>query len=421
MQKKRYVFGLFLIVVLVATIIYQAVPARAAPTGTEAVVAWNAILLRTSITNARQSPPQAFVYASYVQAAVYNAVVAIEGGYQPYKLDVTPSPGASVEAAVATAAHRVLVHYFPSQQAALDSDYSNFMAAISNGAAKTAGIEIGIEAADGIIALRVGDGVEADIGFTMPAPGPGVWQLPAGVTPLVPWLSKLKPFMLERPDQFRPGPPPDLTSSEWAEHYTEVLVYGHRDSLVRTIEQTNAARFWTAPPLLQYNTAFQQIAIDRGLNAVETARLMVMGNMVGADSLIACFDAKYHYLFWRPLFAIPQGDTDGNTQTVGDPTFVPLIGTPPHPEYPSAHGCATSAQAEVLVEVLGTQRIDVTIPSFVAGVAARHFATANDLRQEIIDARIWGGIHYRGSDVTGTIIGRKVAHWTLKRYFLPEN
>lgn len=196
-------------------------------------------------------------------------MVAIEGGYQPCKRGVTPSPGASVEAAIATAAHRVLVYYFPSQQAALDTDYSNFMAAISNGAAKTAGIEVGIEAADGIIALHAGDGVEADIGFTMPTLGPGVWQLPAGVNPLVPWMSKLKPFMLERPNQFRPGPPPDLGSSEWVGQYNEVLVYGHRDSLVRTTEQANVARFWTAAPLLQYNTAFQQIALNRRLNAFE--------------------------------------------------------------------------------------------------------------------------------------------------------
>jgi hypothetical protein len=172
---------------------------------------------------------------------------------------------------------------------------------------------------------------------------------------------------------------------------------------------------------LQYNLAYQQLVLSRGFTAVQAARLMVMGNMVGADALVACFDAKYQYLFWRPAFAIPQGDTDGNPNTVGDPTFVPLIGTPAHPEYPSAHGCETGAQAEVFAEFLGTQRIDVDIPSAVAGVPAHHFSTANDLKQEIIDARVWGGIHYRGSNETGANVGRKVAHWTLKQYFLPEN
>jgi hypothetical protein len=148
---------------------------------------------------------------------------------------------------------------------------------------------------------------------------------------------------------------------------------------------------------------------------------MAMGNLVGADALIGCFDAKYHYLFWRPQFAIPQGDSDGNPQTVGDASFVPLLGTPPHPEYPSAHSCYTAAQAEVFVEVLGTQRIELELTSTAPNVLqrTRHYENANDLVQEIIDARVWGGIHYRESDVKGALLGRKVAHWALDRYFLP--
>jgi hypothetical protein len=361
------------------------------------------------------------VYGAYVQAAVYNAVIAIEGGYQPYKSNLSSSPDASVEAAVATAAHHVLLYYFPLQQATLDTDYGTFMARIPDGTAKSAGMQLGSDAAAELIALRQGDGLNANIGFTMPSPAVGAWQLPTGVNPLVPWMSKLRPFMLESPDQFRPGPPPDLSSDQWANDYNEVLVYGRRDSLVRTSEQTAIARFWTAHPFLQFNPAYQQIVLSRDLNAVEAARLMVMGNMVAADALIACFDAKYSYLLWRPAFAIPQGDYDGNPNTAGDPTFVPLIGTPAHPEYPSAHGCATGAQAEVFAEFLGTQHIDVEIPSAVAGVPAHYFATTNDLKQEIINARVWGGIHYRTSDEVGANVARKVTHWTLKRYFLPEN
>lgn len=423
-QKKistKYIIGILLIAVLAVTITRPAAPARAAPAGAEAVIAWNTITLRTVITVGAQPPPSSFVYASFVQAAVYNAMVAIEGGYEPYKSSIAPHPDASVDAAVATAAHKVLAYYFSLQQSALDADYLAFMAAITDGAEKTAGIQVGIEAADELIALRQGDGLNANIGFTMPAPAPGVWQLPAGASPLVPWMSQLRPFMLESPDQFRPGPPPDLSSTEWAEQYNEVLLYGHRDSLVRTPEQTTAARFWSSVPLTQYNLAYQQIANARGLGALETARLMAMGNIVGADALIGCFDAKYHYLFWRPLFAIQQGNTDDNPNTAGDPSFVPLLGTPAHPEYPSAHGCLTSAEGEVFAEFLGTQRIEVDIPSTVPGVATRHYASANELKQEIIDARVWGGIHYRGSDETGVNVGRKVAHWTLKRYFLPDN
>jgi hypothetical protein len=227
--------------------------------------------------------------------------------------------------------------------------------------------------------------------------------------------------MLENPDQFRPGPPPDLSSDEWAQEYNEMLLYGGRDSSARTPEQTTIARFWSSVPLVQYNLAFQQLANLRGLDAVQTSRLMVMGNMVAADALIGCFDAKYHYLFWRPAFAIPMGDADGNPNTVGELTFVPLLATPAHPEYPSAHGCATSAEAEMFAEFFGTQHINLDIPSTIPGIGPRHFADANDLRQEIINARVWGGLHFRGSDIAGVNLGRKVAHWTLKRYFLPAN
>ena len=140
-------------------------------------------------------------------------------------------------------------------------------------------------------------------------------------------------------------------------------------------------------------------------------------------ALIACFDAKYHYLFWRPFSSIPQADTDGNPMTESDPSWAPLLGTPPHPEYPSAHGCLTSAAAEVLAEFLGTNHINIDVPSTIAGLFpnGRHYDSVNDLTKEVIDARVWAGIHYRESDIKGVTLGRKVAHWTLKRYFLPEN
>lgn len=393
---------------------------NAVSSGRDAVITWNTIMLRTVVTNGLQSPPASFVYGAYVQAAVYNAVVAIEGRYQAYESNLPRSRRASIEAAVATAAHDVLVHYFPLQQAALDADYTASLEAIKDGTAKSDGIQVGAVAADELIALRAEDGLNADIGFTMPAAGPGVWQLPTGVNPLVPWMSRLQPFMLKSPQQFRPGPPPDLSSAEWAEQFNETRIYGHLDSQVRTPEQTTVARFWSSVPLIQYNLAYQEIATTRKLDGMEAARLMAMGNMVGADALIGCFDAKYHYLFWRPAFAIPQGDSDGNPNTSGDPSFVPLLGSPPHPEYPAAHGCVTSAQAEVFAEFLGTQHIRVTIPSTVAEIPARYYASANALTREIINARVWGGIHYRGSIESGADLGRKVAHWTLERYFLPE-
>ncbi|HEX7976921.1 MAG TPA: vanadium-dependent haloperoxidase [Anaerolineales bacterium] len=412
---------LVLIVGLVSSALNPAV--AAASTGPNSVVLWNTIALNRSITIGKQSIPQSQMYLARVQAAVYNAVVAIEGRYQPYKSSLARRPGASVDAAVAASAHAVLGNDFPSQQAALDQDYAAALQDIPDGDAKTAGIEVGEAAAGELLALRKGDGLEADIGFVMPQPGPGVWQLPPGVAPLTPWVSQLRPYLIKDPSQFRPGPPPELDSSTWAREYEEVRLMGRKDSPYRTAEQTDIALFWTMQDILMYNNAFQEIAQDprRGLDAVEAARLFAVGNLIGADSLIACFDAKYHYLFWRPAFSIPGGDSDGNPDTIPDPTWLPLLNTPPHPEYPSGHSCHTSAMAESLAVFFGTQRINLELKSTVPGLVqpTRHYKYSRDLVKEIIDARVWGGIHYRGSDVNGTILGRKVAQWALKRYFLP--
>ena len=426
MNAKFFFVLLAAIIALLATATSSSVNTQVAAqagttSGANAIVNWNVIAVRTAIQVAGQNQPQSNMYLARVQAAVYNAVVAIEGRYQPYHSALARRPGASVEAAVALAAHGVLVHDFPAQQAALDADLAAALAAVADGPAKTAGIGVGQAAAAELIALRQGDGLEANIGFTMPAPAPGVWQLPTGATPLSPWISKLRPYLLNNPDQFRPGPPPDLTSDEWAVQFEEVKQMGRATNSSRTDEQTDIARFWTTHAQAQYNAAYQEIIRTRGLDAVEAARLMAMGNLVGADAMIGCFDAKYHYLFWRPLFAIRQGDSDGNPGTTGEPTWQPLLGTPPHPEYPSAHSCYTSAQAEVFVEVLGTQRIQVDLTSTAPNVVqrTRHYKYAHDLVQEIINARVWGGIHFRESDVKGATLGRKVAHWALQRYFLP--
>jgi hypothetical protein len=240
---------------------------------------------------------------------------------------------------------------------------------------------------------------------------------------MTPWASKLRPFLLQKPDQFRPGPPAALTSRGWAADFNEIKNIGSLNSPSRTAEQTDVARFWTTNPVVQYNAAFEKLALDRGLNAAQTARLFAMGNLVGADALIACFDAKYTYLFWRPQYAIPQGDDDGNPTTAGDPTWKPLLGAPPHPEYPSGHGCLTGAEAEVLATFLGTSRIEVDLASSVPNLMqpVRHYETAASLLKEVMDARVWGGIHFRDATIKGASVGRKVANWTLQRYFLAES
>jgi len=423
MRTHRIVYGLVLLVLLLAAAsvgLVQFAQGKA-HTSPAAVINWNQIAQRTAIQVAKMYISQSEIYISYVQAAVYDAVVSIQGHYQPYDLKLKRRPTASVDAAVAAAAHDVLVHYFPAQKAALDADYSTSLAAIPDGPRKTAGIQAGQEAAAGIIALRQGDGVEANIGFSMPAPAPGVWQLPAGQTPQTPWVAKMQPFLLQSPDQFRPGPPPALTSQQWAKEYNEIKSLGAANSTTRTAEQTDIARFFSASPVVMFNSAYQQIIQNKGLDALQAARLYAMGNLVGADAAIACFDAKYTYLFWRPVFAIPQGDTDGNPDTTGDPTWTPLLATPNHPEYPAAHGCQTSAQAEVFAAFLGTDNINIDLTSTVPNLTTttRHFQTVNDLETEIVNARVWGGLHYRESVEQGVALGGEVARWSLERYFQP--
>jgi hypothetical protein len=421
--KRTIAVIVALVALLTTTLTYTPHRAQAAPPESPAaVITWNKIARRASMQVAKQSAAHAMFSIAVTQAAVYDAVVAIKGGYQPYQVRLERQPDASLDAAVATAAHGVLLHYFPAQRADLDADYAKATAAIPDGAAETAGIAVGRAAAEGIIAGRQGDGLEADIGFTMPAPAPGVWQLPEGQAPMTPWASQLRPFMLRSPSQFRPGPPQALTSPGWAADYNEVRAVGGAESRHRTAEQTDIAQFWTTNPILQYNVAFEQIVAKRGLDATRAARLFAMGNVVGTDALIACLDAKYHYLAWRPQFAIPQGDGDGNAATAGDPAWKPLLGTPPHPEYPSGHGCLTGAEARVLTTFLGTHWIDVDLTSTAPDLLqpTRHYERASDLTREIVNARIWGGLHFRDAAVEGVVLGGKVARWTLKHHFLPE-
>jgi hypothetical protein len=385
-------------------------------------VAWNGIAVNASVLVAKQAPAQSYIYISFAQAAVYDAVVAIEGGFQPYHFQMAGHHhNASVDAAVATAAHDVLVHYFPAQQATFDADLATSLAAVVNTPNKADGIAIGQASAASLIAFRQGDGLEANIGFTMPAPAIGVWQLPAGQSPQIPWLSKLRPFMLNSPDQFRPGPPPAVNSAEYAASYNETQYFGGANSLYRNAQMTDIARFWTSSNAIQDENVYAGIALNDNLRPVQAARLFAMGYMVVSDSLVACWDAKYHYLAWRPAFAIPQGDADGNPLTIGDPTWKSLVATPPHPEYPSAHSCGSEAEVYVLEAFLGTPNINIDVIGTVPGLVqtTRHYQTAGQLIDEVANARIWGGLHFRFSTTTGIRLGQQVASWTLQRYFQP--
>jgi hypothetical protein len=386
------------------------------------VADWDAIGAQ-AFTAASLTPAEGHVIFAYVAIAVYDSVIAIEGGYRPFAIDVDAPESASAEAAVATAAHRILVHYLPAQgPTILDPAYIASLATIPDGQAKTDGIATGEEVAALFIAQRADDGFRAPVTYTPPNPPiPGVWIPTAQTPPIGTYLGLMRPFSLESADQFRPQGPPALSSRQWAREYNEVKEIGSSTSTTRTAEQTLAARFWAEPPVQQARGSFRKLVRDRQLDVVDAARFMGMISVVYADALIACFDAKYHYVFWRPITAIRAGDTDGNDETVGDPGWSSLLPvTPNHPEYPSAHSCVTPSGGRVIARFLGTGQIDFTVPS-LTGLGDRHYDQVRDLEYEVGNARIWGGIHYRTAVEDGIEIGRKTAHQVLAHHFKRSN
>ena len=425
--------------------------AAALPPG-NTVTQWNKIAEDT-VVGSGAFQAEGFIYMAYASTAVYNAVVAIEGGYEPLDSTITAPAGASVECAVVEAAYRTLRYYFssfPVLVANLDANYaealspSNLDGCTADGGAGTG---VGLAAADQVISNRTTgpnpDGRLTPIGVTSSfptlPPGPGVWRLtPPFAAPQTPWVANVRPFVLQGLGQFLPDPPPSLQSNEWVEAFNEIKAYGAANSSVRSDEQTNLARFELANVVRQYNRVGRDITAAHSLSLLETARLGSMVNLVGADALGSALYAKYHYLFWRPVTAIDPtaviadgfgpvpGYDDGNPATVEQTGWRPLLTTPNHPEYPCAHCVITSAMAEVFSSFLGTNRIDLDIHGFdPAGPAGNldavvHFGTASELRREIIDARIWAGLHYRFSGVAGVVLGRKVAKYDLRHAFGPH-
>jgi vanadium-dependent haloperoxidase-like protein len=392
--------------------------AQAASAPDTYVTYWDGVASQ-AFTAALTPPPDGAVISAYVGIAVYDSVMAIEGGYEPFAVDVDAPQGASPEAAVIAAAHAILVHYLPAQRVTiLDPAYVQSLGTIPDGQAKEDGVATGAFVARVFLRQRADDGFRVPVEYIPPDPPiPGVWIPTAQTPPLGTYMPNMTPFSLRSPSQFRPGGPPRLSSRRWAREYNEVKEIGSRTSTTRTAEQTLAARFWGEPPIQQAHGSYRRFITDHGLDVVDASRFMAMTTVVGADALIACFDAKYHYAFWRPITAIRAGDTDGNPDTVADPNWLHLLpATPNHPEYPSAHSCLTPATGRVIARFLGTRDIDFTIPS-MTGLGDRHFDRVSDLEYEVTNARIWGGIHYRSAVEVGTEIGKKVEHQVLAHHF----
>jgi hypothetical protein len=383
------------------------------------VVQWNAIAATTIITNAREASVASGVWLAYVQLAVFDAVNAIDHRFKPYLFTTHAPNGANHDAAAVAAAHRILVAYFPSQRPALDAQYAVSIAAISDTAANiAAGVDVGEASADTLIKARANDGLLANITYDPPQ-GPGYWQPtpPAFGPALTPWLGQMVPFTMTTAAQFFPDEGPDaLKSQEWIDDYNQVKVLGAINSPVRTPEQTEIGLFWTEHTGQQYARSFSNLATQKGLGTLDTARLLAMLWAGYADAGIGCWNAKLTFSFWRPVTAIQAGG--GNPNLVADPNWLPLANTPSHPEYPAAHGCVTGAVSTILAGYFGTSKLTISVDSKVTNTT-HTFNSTTALLQQVEMARIYAGFHYHHSVIQGAVLGRKVGHQLLEHYFTP--
>ena len=386
-------------------------------TAQNVVVQWDAIASTTIISNAKEASVASGVWLAYVHLAVFDAVNSIDHRYQPYVFTANPPAGTNRDAAAVAAAHQVLVAYFPTQQVGLDSQYAASIAAIADTPNNiSAGVAVGEAAAQALITARANDGLLANVSYTPPT-GPGFWQPtpPAFGPPLTPWLGQMVPFTMTTASQFFPDEGPDgLDSQQWIDDYSQVKTLGAVNSTVRTPAQTEIGLFWTEHTGKQYARAFQNLATQKRLSTLETARLMAMLWAGYADAGIGCWNAKFTFSFWRPVTAIQAGG--GNPALVADPTWLPLANTPSHPEYPAAHGCVTGAVSRILAGYFGTPEVTFSVDSKVTNTT-HTFTRTTDLMQEVEMARIYAGFHYHHSVIQGAVLGRRVAHQLLERYF----
>ena len=403
----------------------------AAAEPTDMVLDWNlhaiAALSNPSTATppgAGQPPPVASLHLAMVQVAVYDAVNAIDGGHEPYVDDLPAASGsASKAAAAATAAHHLLVGLVPALSAAvrssLDERYAASLAEITDGQAKTDGIAIGAAAASAMLAERVGDGRYVPYSFTAGSQV-GEWrpELPAFANDPFAWVAKVRPFTLRSSSQFRTEGPYDLTSAEYAAEFNEVKALGAATGSSRTEEQTALARFVTGNPLPYMNRALRDVAEDRGLSITDDARLFARTSIASADAMIACWDDKDHWNFWRPITAIRQAADDGNPATSPQADWLPFFATPPYPDHPSGYTCFTGAMMYSARAFFGTDKIAFEMTSPGSGTT-RAYDRFTDVIDDTIDGRIYTGFHFRAPDVQGAWIGKKVAQWVVKHYFEP--
>ena len=403
-------------------------------TASDVVLDWNDIAVNTAIANG-QNPFAQARYAAIVQLAVFEAVNATTNDYQPY-LGIKAPPGASAEAAAVEAAYEVLSKYFggapnPTTQSALDAARMNSLTSIPDGQAKIDGIATGDAAAAAMIALRANDG-SSPPQFNVPGPpAPGVWQ----ATPSCPMMNGIAvgilyqwqyvtPFGIPRVSDYLLDPPPALTSNKYAKTYNEVMTVGSVDSTPteRPQDRANVVVFYAASsPTLIFNEAARQVAVQQGRSLSENARALALINMATNDSLVASFFNKYHYNFWRPETAIHAGDTDGNPKTDADPNWAPFILTPCFPSYPSNHGSGSNGAAEVLRRLYGAAGHSIIVTNPAVPDIVLQYSSFKEITDDISDARVYGGIHFRTDQVAGADLGLAIGTAVYKNNLRPRH
>lgn len=391
----------------------------------DAVLDWNAIAADTVSKAAPPRPvPVSWLDMAIVQTAVYDAVEAIDGKFKPYHVQI-PGASGSPEAAAAKAAHDVLVKIFPPEAASLDTAYRDYLA--KKGLAEdNPGVAVGQKAAAGILAWRANDG-------RMPNPPPppftgdnaiGVWRPatsyqppppPSGAPMLTPWLGTVPCFTLQSGEQFRAKPPPALTSQQYTADYNEVKALGARSDSARTPEQTDLAYFYAGDIPFQLRRTLHEIAAIHVKNIDDNARLLALANLAMADAVITAWDSKKHYVSWRPVTAIQEGEKDGNPATAGDPSWQPFLNTPPYPEYSSGANNVTAALTRTLALFFGKDDMTFTVTSDhpKAAQKTRTYARFSDMASDMVNVRIYHGVHFRFGDEAAREQGTQVADWVF--------
>lgn len=421
---------------IVASLVVSGYLGWTTPVAADVVVDWNAITLQAAAAAGASRPgPSNLIDVAMVQVAVHDAVQAYQGRFEMYGGAIA-EPSGSMVAAVAAAARDVLIGcgLTTTASGSVDSRYQDYL--VANSLVGDPGVLVGQEAAANILNMRANnDGrIPPNARQFFGGNGVGEWRptsFSAGGQPLAMvagYLADLLPFTLRDASQFRQEPPPHLSSGKYADEYDEVKAVGRLTGSTRTAGQTDMALFFADAPPAYWNRTMRTLAGQYFTDSGDIARMFALVNMAMADALITTWQAKIDFNFWRPITAIRLGETDGNHRTVGDPTWTPFIGTPNYPEYTSGANALTGAATMMLANVFGTDRVSFSMTStFVhpttgqAPTNPRVYSRFSDAAQDVVDARIYEGIHFRSADEDARAQGRHIANWAFAHFLRPAH